>query len=149
MKNSFLRIEAERDSYIKSRFGLRLLFNGYNCNWHFFYYDFFLLNLNNVRAFSFSIITIAIKRVLHKAPEGEKSALLVADYIPAMGRDSRRSFSADLTNVRTRISDGRIQFHRDVISVFSANYITRASRPLYLVYMEIYCNLQQPPAQKI
>jgi len=102
---------------------------------------FFLLNHNNVRAFSFSMITNAIKCVLHKVPEGEKSALLVADYIPALGRDSRSSFSADLTNVRMRISDRRIQFHRDVISVFSANYVTRASS-----LSRVYGNILQSAA---
>lgn len=79
----------------------------------------FIVIFHNVRFFfRFSIIIIAIKRIAQK--QGEKAVLLVADYFPAIG-SSRRSFSADLTNIRARISDRRIQFHRDVISVFSAN----------------------------
>lgn len=83
-----------------------------------------------------------------KTEEEETSILLVAEYFAAIG-SSRNSFSADLTNIRTRISDGRIQFHRDVISVFSANCVTCAFHSLCLSCIWKYAANPQQPSQKL
>lgn len=119
----FSELKRKKDSYIKSRFDtLFFIFNG-NYNWYFFLF-FFMIH-NNVHTFNFGIIIIAIKCIIQKHSEEEASC---PTCCWALSHDRKLAVQFFHGFIRTRISDEKIQFYRDVISIFSANCITRSFR---------------------